>query len=249
MLLNKALTPDEKSSLVNYMVVEHKVSHRQACKAVHISSSTHRYKKKKGRDEPLITLLQDLVEKYPAIGFWQCYFRIRRMGHLWNHKRVYRVYTALKLNIRKRRKKCLPARIKQSLFKPDQPNTSWSVDFKADSLWNGRTFRLLNILDDVNREVLHIEADTLLPTARQIRCLEMLNMTRGLPSMIRVDKWAGTDLSGAGYLVQGEPYHASVYPTGKANAKWLCGTMLRQHLTGAIECLLVPDDRRGALSG
>ena len=49
------------------MIVEHKVSHRQACKAVHISSSTHRYKKKKGRDEPLITLLQDLVEKYPAM--------------------------------------------------------------------------------------------------------------------------------------------------------------------------------------
>lgn len=169
------------------MIAEHKVSHRQACKAVHISSSTQRYKKKNWKDEPLITLLQDLVERYPAIGFWQCYFRIRRMGHLWNHKRVYRVYTALKLNIRRRRKKRLPARIKQALFKPDQPNIVWSVDFMADSLWNGRTYRLLNIVDDFNREILHIEADTSLPTARLIRCLELLNMTRGLPSMIRVD--------------------------------------------------------------
>jgi putative transposase len=83
------------------MITEHKVSHRQACKAVHISSSTQRYKKKQRKDDLLITLLQELVEKYPAIGFWQCYFRIRRMGHQWNHKRLYRVYTALKLNIRR----------------------------------------------------------------------------------------------------------------------------------------------------
>jgi hypothetical protein len=73
------------------MIVEQRVSHRQACNAVRISSSTQRYKKKKGKDEPLIMLLQDLVEMYPAIGFWQCYFRIRRMGHLWNHKRLYSV--------------------------------------------------------------------------------------------------------------------------------------------------------------
>lgn len=57
----------------------------------------------------------------------------------------------------------------------------------ADSLWNGRTFRLLNIVDDFNREVLHIESDTSLPTARLIRCLEMLKELRGLPKMIRVD--------------------------------------------------------------
>jgi putative transposase len=183
----KALTPYDKSSLVNHMITEHKVSGRQAFMTVHISSSTQWYKKKRRKDELLITLLQELVEKYPAIEFWHCYFRIRRMSYQWNHKRLYRVYTALKLNIRRRRKKRLPARIKQALFKPDQPNTVLSVDFMADSLWNGRTFQLLNIVDDFNREVLHIETDTSLPTARLIRCLEMLKLTKGLPKMIQVD--------------------------------------------------------------
>jgi putative transposase len=178
---------DEKSSLVEHMVTHHKVSHRQACKAVHLSSSTHRYQKKVGKDEPVISQLHQLVEKHPAIGFWQSYYRIRRLGLLWNHKRVYRVYTQLKLNIRRRRKKRLPARIKQALFQPDQANVVWSIDFMADSLWNGRTFRLLNIVDDYNREVLHIESDTSLPTARLIRSLEMLKEVRGLPQMIRVD--------------------------------------------------------------
>lgn len=169
------------------MVKCHKVSHRQACKAVHLSSSTHRYQKKQGRDEPVIVQLNNLVDRHPAIGFWQSYHRIRRLGFPWNHKRVYRVYTLLKLNIRRRRKKRLPARVKQTLFQPDQPNVVWSIDFMADSLWNGRTFRLLNIVDDFNREVLHIESDTSLPTARLIRCLEMLRDMRGLPKMIRVD--------------------------------------------------------------
>ena len=56
-----------------------------------------------------------------------------------------------------------------------------------DSLWDCRTFRLLNIVDDYNREVLHMEADTSLPTVRLIRSLEYLREFRGLPKVIRVD--------------------------------------------------------------
>lgn len=169
------------------MIGLHGVSQRQACKAVHLSSSTKRYQKRRGKDAPVIANLQGLVEKFPAIGFWQCYYRIRRSGFTWNHKRVYRVYTLLKLNIRRRARRRLPARVKQALFKPAGINEVWSVDFMADSLWNGRKFRLLNIVDDYNREVLQIETDTSLPTLRLIRCLEMLESVRGLPGMIRVD--------------------------------------------------------------
>ena len=169
------------------MIQSHGVSQRQACKAVHLSSSTKRYQRRPAKDGPVIVCLQGLVEKFPAIGFWQSYYRIRRDGLPWNHKRIYRVYTLMKLNIRRRARRRLPARIKQALFKPSGINEVWSVDFMADSLWNGRKFRLLNIVDDYNREVLQIETDTSLPTLRLIRCLEMLESTRGLPRMIRVD--------------------------------------------------------------
>lgn len=100
---------------------------------------------------------------------------------------MYRVYTALGLNIRRRAKKRLPARVKQRLFQPEAPNQVWSLDYLYDSLWDGRTFRLLNVIDDYNREVLRIEADTCLPALRVIRVLEQLQKSRGLPSMIRVD--------------------------------------------------------------
>jgi len=110
-----------------------------------------------------------MVSKYPAIGFWQSYFRLRRNGFVWNHKKVYRVYTALHLNIL--------AFI----------NEVWSIDFMSDSLWNGRKFRLLNIVDDFNRQMLAMEADISLPALGVIRVLEYLKEFRGLPKMIRVD--------------------------------------------------------------
>ena len=169
------------------MIQEHRVSQRQACKTVGLPRSTQQYKQKPKADEEVIEQLQQLVEKHPAIGFWQSYYRIRRKGFEWNHKKVYRVYTDMKLNIRRRFRKRLPQRVKQSLYQPSGLNEVWSIDFMSDTLWDGRRFRLLNIIDDYNREILHIESDLSLPTLRLIRVLEYLKEFRGLPKMIRVD--------------------------------------------------------------
>lgn len=169
------------------MVAEHGVSQRQACQALNLPRSTAQYKPKAKDDVPLIDALRELVDKHPAIGFWQSYFRLRRKGFVWNHKRVYRVYTAMKLNIRRRFRKRLPARVKQALFQPERINEVWSIDFMSDSLWSGRKFRLLNVIDDYNREMLAMETDFSLPALRVIRVLEYLLEFRGLPKMIRVD--------------------------------------------------------------
>ncbi|NBU05923.1 MAG: IS3 family transposase [Sphingobacteriia bacterium] len=109
------------------------------------------------------------------------------MGEIVNHKKLYRIYTSMKLNIRRRSKKRLPARVKQQLFHPSELNEVWSIDFMNDSLWDGRKIRLLNIIDDFNREVLTIETDTSLPTLRVIKSLQELSEHRGLPKFIRVD--------------------------------------------------------------
>lgn len=173
--------------LVQFMIQEHGVSKRQACKVLCVPRSTYQYQPKLKDDMAVVNELQRLVEKHPAIGFWQSYYRIRRKGLIWNHKRVYRIYTALNLNIRRRYKKRLPARVKQALFQPQNMNEVWSIDFMSDSLWNGRKFRLLNIVDDYNREILSLEADLSFPSIRVIRVLEYLQEFRGLPKMIRVD--------------------------------------------------------------
>ena len=170
------------------MVKEHGISTRKACKAVHINRKKWSYKSvRKRSDEPLIDAFNRLTEKHPSIGFWQCYFRIRNQGFTDIHKRMYRIYNSMKLNIRRRAKKRLPSRVKQMLYQPIAPNKVWSIDFMSDSLWDGRKFRTLNVIDDFNRKVLAIEADTSLPTLRVIRVLERIKESRGLPEIIRVD--------------------------------------------------------------
>jgi putative transposase len=169
------------------LVEEKKLSIRQACKIAGIPRSTQSYQSVKGPDTELMEQLALLTREYPAIGFWQSYYRLRRKGFTWNHKRVYRVYSVMGLNIRRRTKKRLPARVKQALFQPTGINQVWSIDFMSDSLWDGRAYRLLNVIDDHNREVLWIEADTSLPAQRVIRVLQCLEECRGLPHMIRVD--------------------------------------------------------------
>lgn len=61
------------------------------------------------------------------------------------------------------------------------------MDFLCDSLVDGRRFRILNVIDDYNRESLAIEIDTSLPSQRVIRVLERLIEVRDRPKQIRVD--------------------------------------------------------------
>jgi putative transposase len=168
-------------------VNEEQLSNRKACKLVGLSRTTYQYKKNPKNDSEVQDALTGLTTKHAAIGFWQCCYRLWNRGLWWNHKRIYRVYTSMKLNIRRRAKKRLPERVKQPLSVPTAPNQVWSIDFMADSLTDGRRFRLLNIIDDFNRESLAIEVDTSLPCLRVIRVLERLIAQRGCPANIRCD--------------------------------------------------------------
>jgi putative transposase len=124
---------------------------------------------------------------HPTRGFGVYYGRIRNEGLPWNHKRVKRVYDLLKLNIRRKHKRRLPDRKKIPLEQPDAINKKWSMDFMSDALTDGRKFRTFNLIDDFNREVLAVEADTSLPARRVVRILERVIWEKGKPESIRVD--------------------------------------------------------------
>jgi putative transposase len=93
----------------------------------------------------------------------------------------------LELNLRIKPRKRLQRDKPDTLAVPKAPNLVWSMDFMADRLGDGRAFRLLNVLDDFNREGLGIEVDFSLPAERVIRSLNRIIEWRGKPGSIRVD--------------------------------------------------------------
>jgi putative transposase len=135
----------------------------------------------------VIVALQQLAADHPTYGFRKLFAYLRRAGHSWNHKKVYRVYRSLKMNKRRKGKRRLPQRVKQPLQQQSRINESWSMDFMSDSLANGRKFRTLNIMDDCSREALAIEVDTSLSSKRVTRVLDRVIQQRGKPKVIRVD--------------------------------------------------------------
>lgn len=131
--------------------------------------------------------LCELAELHSRWGFWMMHHHLRLIKHSWNHKKVYRIYTEMKLNLRRKHKKRLPLRVKEPLLQPLYPNVTWSMDFMHDGLINGKSFRSFNVIDDFNREGLNITLDTSLTSSRVIRELERLIEWRGKPERIRVD--------------------------------------------------------------
>jgi putative transposase len=69
-------------------------------------------------------------------------------GYGWNHKRVYRMYRELELNLRIKPKKRIVREKPAPLTQPGGINQVWSMDFMHDQLENGRSFRLFNVIDD-----------------------------------------------------------------------------------------------------
>ena len=139
-------------------------------------------------DAGLINRLRALVKGHNGWGFWKYYYRLRKLGVLVNHKRLWRIYQALSLQLGKRLgKKRLPERIKRPLEVPFQPNVCWSLDFMSDALTDGRRFRTLNVVEDWNREVLGIKVDFSLPATLVVTLLTSLVSRHGPPARIRVD--------------------------------------------------------------
>lgn len=181
--------PSQRREVARWAVIVKGQSIRRACADLSISETCYRYKAKlSSENERIAEWLIRVTESQRNWGFGLSFLYLRNVkGFGWNHKRVYRIYRELELNLRIKPKKRLLREAPVPLTIPAAKNQVWSMDFMHDALGDGRSFRLFNVLDDFNREGLAIEADLSLPSARVIRTLEQVIDWRGKPRVIRCD--------------------------------------------------------------
>jgi putative transposase len=62
----------------------------------------------KKSDNAVEQAIRGVTRRDPSWGFWKIYYRLRKDGLAINHKRLWRVYCQLQLNLPKKKKKRLP---------------------------------------------------------------------------------------------------------------------------------------------
>ena len=123
---------------------EFRVSIRVLCGVFSISETCYRYDAKLSTENQLIAdWLIRLTQTHKRWGFGLCFLYLRNVkGFSWNHKRVYRIYRVLELNLRIRPRKRFKRDKPDPLSVPRMVNQVWSMDFMSDSLSDGRPLRL-----------------------------------------------------------------------------------------------------------
>ena len=187
-----------RRALVTRLYREHGFSQRHACRLVGIDHSTLRYQARRADDQPVRQRLRELAAVRRRFGYRRLGWLLVREGYRMNHKKLYRLYREEKLMVRRRggRKRALGTRAPMLL--PERLNQRWSLDFIADTLSDGRRFRILCVVDDFSRECLACVVDTSLSGVRVVRELERLTGERATPQVIVSDN--GSELTSVAIL-------------------------------------------------
>jgi transposase InsO family protein len=126
------------------------------------------------------------------------YLKLRQAGEIVNHKRVERLYTAEKLQIKRRKRKKVAIIERQPLGRPERANEVWSMDFVFDRVSGGRQLKILGIVDDATTESVATHAEHALGGNHLVRVLERICRDRGYPTIIRTDN--GKEFTGRAML-------------------------------------------------
>ena len=174
------------------------LSERRACAILGFDRTSVRYRSSRGEDAHLRGRLRALAGERRRFGWRRLLILPAREGIAPNHKKLRRVYSEERLQVRRRggRKRALDTRAPMTL--PQGPNQRWSLDFVSDALGDGRRFRVLAIVDDFTRECLALVADTSLSGVRVTRELDALVAVRGRPLLMVSDN--GTELTSTAIL-------------------------------------------------
>ena len=150
--------------------------------------TTLRYVRQRKEPAGLRRRLVELAAERPRFGYPKLHTLLKREGHRYNRKRIYRLYKDEKLQLRRRkRRKRAAIAPRRAIPLPDRPHRRWSMDFMSDSLRTGQSLRTLNVVDDCTRLCTAVEVDTSITGSRVARALDQAIGFYGQPEVIVVD--------------------------------------------------------------
>ena len=170
------------------MIEQYDLSERHACRLVGLSRDSFRNPPlAHPRNVALSEAIIDLAQTRRRFGYRRIHDLLRPDFPDVNHKRVYRLYSAAKLAVKRRRKAKRPATERIPLQIAGAVNEVWSMDFVSDSLVNGRRIKCLAVADDFSHECIDITVDFGISGQYVTRLLDRAAIFRGYPKAVRTD--------------------------------------------------------------
>ena len=167
---------------------EHGLSERRACRLVGLSRDSYRHPPHtSAENQALSGQIVAIAHERRRFGYRRVHDMLRAQFPGVNHKRVYRLYKAANLAVRKRRKARRAASERTPLGIATQVNEVWSMDFVSDSLASGRRLKCLTVADDYSHECVDIAVDFGIGGAYVTRLLDQAATFRGYPAAVRTD--------------------------------------------------------------
>jgi putative transposase len=197
------------------------VSQRRACLVVGIHRSTMRL-----RPRPITTAEAELrawLRRFstdrPRWGWRRAAKMARRAGWEVNNKRICRLWRdeGLRVPQRRRKKRLTGIGVAVGAMSPIRPNVIWAMDFQFDTTADGRTVKMLNVIDEFTREALAIDVDRAINADGVVEVLDRLAHQRGAPHYVRFDNgpefvahavsdWCRFNSAGSLFIDPGSPW-------------------------------------------
>lgn len=170
------------------MISRFDISERHACRLVGLSRDSYRHPPvPDSQTVALSAAIIDLAQARRRFGYRRIHDLLRPEFPQVNHKRVYRLYSAANLAVRKRKKTKCSTGERVPLQMAQRVNEVWSMDFVSDSLANGRRVKCLTVADDFTHECVDIGVDYGISGQYVTRLLDRAAAFRGYPCTVRTD--------------------------------------------------------------
>jgi putative transposase len=174
---------------VNKACCEWDVSIRRACQVLLVDTSTYHYRPRRRGQADLEKRIKEICETRVRYGYRRVQVMLRREGVRVNHKKTYRIYRELGLQLRaKTPKRRVRAKLREDRCPAVMPNQTWAMDFVHDQLAVGKKIRVLTVVDIFSKFSPVIDPRFSYRGEDVVETLERVCAKTGYPGTIRVDQ-------------------------------------------------------------